>query len=65
MKGFKENGVNLASVHAHKIYKMGLDGSGIEITPDKITDQPEKNKIDLIMSVTVADWSISNVVPEI
>ena len=65
VKGFKENGVNLASVHAHKIYKMGLDGSGIEITPDKITDQPEKNKIDLIMSVTVADWSISNVVPEI
>ena len=64
VKGFKENGLTLGSIHAHKIYKMGLTGGGIEITPDKITDQPEKNKIDLIMSVTVADWSISNLVPE-
>ena len=65
VKGFKENGSTLGSTQAHKIYKMGLDGSGIEITPDKITDQPEKNKMDLIVAITVADWSISNVVPEI
>ena len=65
VKGFKENGVALRSIAPHKIYKMGLDGSGIEITPDKITDNPEKTKIDLIVAITVADWSISNVVPEI
>lgn len=64
VKGFKENGSTLGSTHAHKIYKMGLTGGGIEITPDKITDQPEKNKIDLIVGITVADWSISNLVPE-
>lgn len=65
VKGFKENGVTLRSIAPHKIYKMGLDGSGIEITPDKITDKPEKNKIDLVVAITVADWTTANVIPEI
>lgn len=65
VKGFKENGVALRSIAPHKIYKMGLDGSGIEITPDKITDKPEKNKIDLVVAITVADWTTANVIPEI
>lgn len=65
VKGFKEGGSSIGSVHPHKIYKMGLENGGIEITPDKITDNPEKTKIDLIVAITVADWSVSNVTPEI
>ena len=42
-----------------------LADSGIEITPDKITDKPEKAKIDLIVAVSVADWTVANVTPEI
>lgn len=64
VKGFRESGTLLSGVSEHKIYKMGLDGGGIEITPDKITDKPEKNKIDLIVAITVADWTTSNVTPE-
>lgn len=65
VKGFREGGTLLSSIDAHKIYKMGLENGGIEITPDKITDKPEKNKIDLIVAITVADWTVSNVTPEI
>ena len=43
---------------------MGLDSGGIEITPDKITDKPEKNKIDLIVAISVADWTTANGTPE-
>ena len=64
VKGFKEGGVTLNSIALHKIYKMGLENGGIEITPDKITDKPEKNKMDLIVAITVADWTVSNVTPE-
>lgn len=63
--GFKENGVSLVSIQPHKIYKMGLENGGVEITPDKITDKPEKTKIDLMVAITVADWTVSNVTPEI
>lgn len=65
VKGFRENGSLLTGIESHKIYKMGLDGGGIAITPDKITDKPEKNKIDLIVAITVADWTTENVTPEI
>ena len=65
VKGFRESGTLLASIDAHKIYKMGLENGGIEITPDKITDKPEKQKIDLLVAITVADWTVGNVVPEI
>ena len=65
VKGFIENGISLNGVSGHTIYKMGLENGGIEITPDKITDKPEKNKIDLIVAITVADWTVSNVTPEI
>ena len=44
---------------------MGLENGGIEITPEKITDKPEKAKIDLIAAITVADWTTANVTPEI
>ncbi len=64
VKGFRESGTLLTSIDAHKIYKMGLDSGGIEITPDKITDKPEKTKIDLIVAITVADWTTANVTPE-
>ena len=46
-------------------FVVGLADSGIEITPDKITDKPEKAKIDLIVAVSVADWTVANVTPEI
>ena len=59
-----ENGIPLRRIYNHTIYKMGLENGGIEITPDKITDNPEKTKIDLIVAVTVADWTVSNVTPE-
>ena len=64
VKGFKEGSSSVFGLTRHKIYKMGLDSGGIEITPDKITDNPEKTKIDLIVAITVADWTVSNVTPE-
>ena len=64
VKGFREGGSLVAWLQNNKIYKMGLEGGGIEITPEKITDKPEKNKIDLIVAITVADWTTSNVTPE-
>lgn len=64
VKGFREGGSPVAWLQNNKIYKMGLEDGGIAITPDKITDKPEKNKIDLIVGITVADWTSSNVTPE-
>ena len=64
VKGFKTV-TPVERVDSHRIYKMGLENGGIEITPEKITDKPEKSKIDLIVAITVADWTVSNVVPEI
>ena len=64
VKGFRENGSLLTTIEGHKIYKMGLADGGIAITPDKITPDPEKPKIDLIVAITVADWASSNVTPE-
>lgn len=65
IKGFKEGDAVITSIEAHKIYKMGLTDGGIEITPDEITDKPEKEKIDLIVAITVADWTETTVTPEI
>lgn len=65
VKGFSEGGVPLTSIVPHKIYKMGLENGGTEITPDKITDKPEKQNIDLIVAISVANWTVSNVTPEI
>lgn len=65
VKGFRESGTLISSTAPHKIYKMGLEDGGIEITPDKITDKPEKSKMDLIVAITIADWTTSNVTPEI
>ena len=65
VKGYRENGSLISHADGHKIYKMGLENGGIEITPDKITDKPEKTKIDLIVAITVANWSVANVTPEI
>ena len=65
VKGFRESGTLLSATEPHKIYKLGLEDGGIEITPDKITDKPEKAKIDLIVAVSVADWTTANVTPEI
>ena len=65
VKGYCENGSLISHFDEHKIYKMGLENGGIEITPEKITDKPEKAKIDLIVAVSVADWTVANVTPEI
>ena len=65
MKGFRDSGSLISEIEPHKIYKLGLEDGGIEITPDKITDKPEKAKIDLIVAVSVADWTVANVTPEI
>ena len=65
VKGFRESGTLLSATEPHKIYKLGLEDGGIEITPEKITDKPEKAKIDLIAAITVADWTTANVTPEI
>lgn len=65
VKGFKENSETIRAIEAHKIYKMGLTDGGIEITPEEITDKPEKEKIDLLVAVTVADWTEITVTPEI
>lgn len=74
VKGFKVGndmlvGANATTagykMKAHEIYKMGLENGGIEITPDKITDEPEKEKIDLIVAITVAPWTEMEVTPEI
>ena len=65
VKGFRDSGSLISEIEPHKIYKLGLEDGGIEITPDKITDKPEKAKIDLIVAVSVADWTVANVTPEI
>ena len=65
VKGFKESDTAIEAIEAHKIYKMGLTDGGIEITPEEITDKPEKDKIDLIVAVTVAAWTETTVTPEI
>ena len=65
VKGFRENGTLLTWPQPHKIYKAGLENGGIEITPDKITDKPEKTRSDLVVAVTVADWTMENLTPEI
>lgn len=65
VNGFKDGNTALTSIEAHKIYKMGLTDGGIEITPDEITDKPEKDKIDLVVDITVADWTEVTVTPEI
>lgn len=65
VKGFKESGATVSTIEAHKIYKMGLTDSGIEIKPEEITDKPEKEKIDLIVAVTVAPWTETTITPEI
>lgn len=72
VKGFKVGNDMLVGANAtpgyqmkaHEIYKMGLKNGGIEITPDKITDEPEKEKIDLIVAITVAPWTVQEVTPE-
>ena len=64
VKGFRESGSLISAIEPHQIYKMGLEDGGIEITPDKITDKPEKTKIDLIVAITVAEWTSENVTPE-
>lgn len=65
VKGFQNAGVSLTAIGAHLIYKMGLENGGIEITPEEITDKPEKSKVDLIVAITVAPWTVENVTPEI
>lgn len=76
VKGFKVGGKTLVGadtgveadnypMKAHEIYKMGLENGGIEITPDQITDKPEKEHVDLIVAITVAPWTMEEVTPEI
>lgn len=67
VKGFQVTGTStsLTAIEAHKIYKMGLTNGGIEITPEQITDKPEKSKVDLIVAITVAPWTVDEVTPEI
>ena len=60
-----DSNVSNYEMKAHEIYKMGLENGGIEITPDQITDNPEKAKMDLIVEITVAPWTVQNVTPEI
>lgn len=64
VKGFKTV-TPVDRVQPHRIYKMGLENGGVEITPDKITDKPEKSKVDLLVAITVAEWTTENVTPEI
>ena len=65
VKGFQIAGSSISSIDPHKIYKMGLDNGGIAIDCDKITDKPEKTQIDLLVAITVAEWTSENVTPEI
>ena len=53
------------TIEAHKIYKVGLESGGIEITPEVITPDPEVTKYDLKVNITVADWIETTVTPNI
>lgn len=44
------------------IYKMGLT-DGIKINAKDITDQPEKNKMDITINIDVAPWNEMTVTP--
>lgn len=63
--GFKESGIDITEIEAHKIYKVGLENGGIEITPEEITPDPELTKYDLQVNITVADWTVTTVTPNI
>lgn len=63
--GYKESGADITAIEAHKIYKLGLTNGGIEITPEIITPEPEQEKIDLQVNITVADWTSAEVTPNI
>lgn len=55
----------ISSIKANYIYKVGLSGDGIEITPENIDSNPEKDKVNLSVTVTVADWTEEMLTPEI
>ena len=74
VKGFKVGSDALVGTTANagqyqmkvnEIYKMGLTDGGIVITPEQITPDPEMDKVDLIVEVTVVPWTAQNVTPEI
>lgn len=66
VKGFKVDGTtSLTALEAHKIYKMGLTDGGIEISAEQITSEPETVKVDLVVTIKVADWTVQTVTPEI
>ena len=59
----KDGSTTISAIEAHKIYKVGLTGGGIEVTPGIITPDPETPKYDLAVDVKVADWSVTNLTP--
>ena len=63
--GFKDSSTDITTIEAHKIYKVGLESGGIEITPEVITPDPEVTKYDLKVNITVADWIETTVTPNI
>ena len=65
VKGFQIAGTSITKIEPHKIYKMGLSGGGTVIKPGEITDKPEKNKIDLLVAIEVAEWTVQDVTAEI
>ncbi|MDD2594287.1 MAG: hypothetical protein PHD11_00535 [Bacteroidales bacterium] len=63
ISSFKDGSTTISAIEAHKIYKVGLTGGGIEVTPGIITPDPETPKYDLAVDVKVADWSVTNLTP--
>jgi hypothetical protein len=55
----------VTTIENNKIYKMGVGETGIVITPEIITPDPEMEEFDLGIAVTVTPWTAVTVTPEV
>ena len=54
----------VTEMEANKIYKIGLK-DGIPIDAKDITDQPEKDKMDVQVNITIEHWTEQEVTPQV
>ncbi len=60
---YKEGATTVDAFAANTIYKIGTGATGIEITPENVTPEPELNAYDLFVNCIIAPWTEKNVTP--
>lgn len=63
VKGFKNGATPLTAIKAGEVYNIAVGALAFDET--NITPVPNVNAIDVEVTVTVANWSVVNVTPEI